>query len=130
MCLLNNGMKFNRLSLGLGLWCFNAIFNNISIISWRSVFIARGNQCIRRKPLTCRKSLTNFYDICCIRYTSTWVGFKLTTLVVIGTDCIGSCKSNYHTITTTAAPWNLIQLLLSNNQQKRVHLYSMFIFFV
>ena len=28
-------------------------------------------------------------------------GFKLTTLVVLGTDCIGSCKSNYHTITTT-----------------------------
>ena len=25
-----------------------------------------------------------------------WVGFKLTTSVVIGTDCIGSCKSNYH----------------------------------
>jgi len=23
--------------------------------------------------------------------------------VVIGTDCIGSCKSNYHTITTTTA---------------------------
>ena len=31
-------------------------------------------------------------------------GFKLTTLVVIGTDCTGSCKSNYHTITTTTAP--------------------------
>jgi len=27
--------------------------------------------------------------------------FELTTLVVIGTDCIGSCKSNCHTITTT-----------------------------
>jgi hypothetical protein len=25
-------------------------------------------------------------------------------LVVIGTDCIGSCKSNYHTITTTTEP--------------------------
>jgi len=25
------------------------------------------------------------------------------TLVVIGTDCTGSCKSNYHTITTTTA---------------------------
>jgi hypothetical protein len=25
-------------------------------------------------------------------------------LVVIGTDCIGSCKSNYHTITSTTAP--------------------------
>jgi len=23
--------------------------------------------------------------------------------VVIGTDCIGSCKSNYHAITTTTA---------------------------
>jgi hypothetical protein len=32
------------------------------------------------------------------------VGFKLT-LVVIGTDCIGSCKSNYHTITTMMAPF-------------------------
>jgi hypothetical protein len=40
----------------------------------------------------CRKSLTN------------WTGFKLTTLVVIDSDCIGSCKSNYHTITTTMAP--------------------------
>jgi hypothetical protein len=28
-----------------------------------------------------------------------WLGFELT-LVVIGTDCTGSCKSNYHTITT------------------------------
>jgi molybdopterin/thiamine biosynthesis adenylyltransferase len=30
-----------------------------------------------------------------------WVGFEITTLVVIGTDCIGSCKSNYYTIRTT-----------------------------
>ena len=33
-----------------------------------------------------------------------WVGFELTTLVVIGTDCIGSCLSNHITITTTMAP--------------------------
>ena len=30
-------------------------------------------------------------------------GFELTILVVIGTSCIGSWKSNYHTITTTTA---------------------------
>jgi hypothetical protein len=30
----------------------------------------------------------------------TRAGFELTTLVVISTDCIGSCKSNYHTIMT------------------------------
>jgi hypothetical protein len=29
---------------------------------------------------------------------------QLTTLVVIDTDCIGSRKSNYHSITTTTAP--------------------------
>jgi len=32
-----------------------------------------------------------------------WAGFELTTLVVIGTNCTCSCKSNYHTITTTMA---------------------------
>ena len=37
-----------------------------------------------------------------------WSRFKLTTSVVIGTDCIGSCKSNYHTITTMTAPHLLI----------------------
>jgi hypothetical protein len=31
-------------------------------------------------------------------------GFELATLVVIGTDCIYSCKSIYHTITTMTAP--------------------------
>jgi len=35
-----------------------------------------------------------------------WSRFELTTSVVIGTDCIGSCKSNYHTITPQ---WPLIQ---------------------
>ena len=37
-------------------------------------------------------------------YTSPWAGFDLTTSVVIGTDSIGSGKSNYHMITATAAP--------------------------
>jgi len=33
-----------------------------------------------------------------------FAGFELTNLVVISTDCIGSYKSNYHTIRTTTAP--------------------------
>ena len=32
-----------------------------------------------------------------------WAGFEFTTLVVIGTDCTGSYKSNFHTITTMTA---------------------------
>jgi hypothetical protein len=53
-----------------------------------------------RKPPTCHKSLTNFYHIMLYRIHFVWAGFELTTLVVIGTDCIGICKSNYHTIMT------------------------------
>ena len=34
------------------------------------------------------------------------MGFELTTLVVIATDCIGSYKSNYHTITTMMIPFS------------------------
>ena len=34
-----------------------------------------------------------------------WVGFELTTLVEIGTDYICNCKSNYHMIMTTTAPY-------------------------
>ena len=49
----------------------------------------------------------------------TWAIFELTTLVVIGTDCIGSCNSNYHTLTTTTVPDDdkTINLLANNNPQ-------------
>ena len=33
-----------------------------------------------------------------------WAGVEPITSVVIGTDCIGSCKSNYHMITATTVP--------------------------
>jgi len=46
-----------------------------------------------------------------------WVGFKLTALVVIGTDCIGSYKSNYHIITTTTALILAIYILKWNNPE-------------
>jgi hypothetical protein len=39
---------------------------------------------------------------CGIEYTSPWTGFELTTLMVMGTDCIGSYKNNHHIITTRA----------------------------
>ena len=44
------------------------------------------------------------YHIMLYRVHLAWTRFDLTTLVVIGTDCIGSCKFKYHTITTTMAP--------------------------
>jgi hypothetical protein len=40
---------------------FNATFNNISVILWRSV-IGGGNRSTQRKPPTCHKSLTKLYE--------------------------------------------------------------------
>jgi hypothetical protein len=71
-----------------GLECWNASFNNISVISWQSVSLVEETGENHR--------LTNFITQYYIEYTSPWVGFELTTLVVIGTDCTDSCKSYYH----------------------------------
>jgi hypothetical protein len=61
-----------------------------------------------------------------------WSLFELTTSVVIGTDCIGSCKSNYHVITTMKAPlscttanrvqpfWYTLKALLSRKSIDKV----------
>jgi hypothetical protein len=46
-------------------------------------------------------------------YTSPWVGFEPMTSMVIGTDCIGSCKSNYHTITATTVPLPFINFIFT-----------------
>ena len=43
-------------------------------------------------------------------------GFELTTLVVMCTDCIGSYKSNYHTITT--APYLIIYIFSFKKERK------------
>ena len=45
-------------------------------------------------------------------YTSPRSRFEPTTSVVINTDCIGSCKSIYHTIMTTTAPCKIVILIL------------------
>jgi hypothetical protein len=74
---------------------FNATFNNISVISWRSALLV--DEYPEKTP-TCRKSPSNLITYCCIQYSSP--ERELTMLVVIGTDCMDS-KYNYHAINTT-----------------------------
>jgi hypothetical protein len=81
-------------------WVMVMVFNATFI----SVLLVEEIGRIRRKPLTCHKSLTNFITYCCIEYILSWAGLELTALVVIGTDCIGSGKSNYYTIKTMTTP--------------------------
>jgi hypothetical protein len=54
-------------------------------------------------------------------HTSPWSKFELTTSVMIGTDCIGSCISNYHTITATLAhKWTVVQRASTIKSHRRV----------
>jgi hypothetical protein len=75
-------------------WVASCVLLQLSFYLWRNNKTVIWQ--LRVLP-TCRKSLKLYYKMLC---TSHWSRFKLTTLVVIGTDCIGSCKSYYHTITT------------------------------
>jgi hypothetical protein len=88
------------------LMVFNATFNNISVISWRSVLLVE--EIIDTDKL---------YHI--MLYTSPWSRFELTTSVVIGTDCTYICKSSYHTISATTATYVPVGKLFLLQQLKR-----------
>jgi hypothetical protein len=104
------------------LMVFNATFNNISVISWLSVLLVEDTGGPGENLLQVTDKL---YYI--MLYTSPWSRFELTTSVVIGTDCIGSCKSNYHTITAKMAPvmsWDTLkESLLFNAKWAIFQLY-------
>ena len=78
-------------------------------------FLGGGNQSIRRKVQSCHWQI---YHIMLHRVHLALTEFQLTTLVVIGIDCIGICKSSYHTITTMTAPLGAMVFLLPNTDLK------------
>jgi hypothetical protein len=72
---------------------FNTTFNNISVTSWGSVLLVEETGESHRHAASHWQTLSHIV-------VSSWAGFEFATLAVIITDCIDSCKSNYHTITT------------------------------
>jgi hypothetical protein len=83
-----------RIQLIVCLMVFDATFNNISVISWRSLLLVEETGIPGKNPTDLTQVTDKLYHI--MLYTSPWRRFDLTTSVVIGTDCIGSCKSNQH----------------------------------
>ena len=62
---------------------FYATYNNISVIPWRSVLLVE-------KTTGLPQVTDKLYHIILYGAHLDLVGFKLTTLVVIGTDCTGT----------------------------------------
>jgi hypothetical protein len=95
-------LHFNSKWYNIGLdWfmLFNVTFNNILVISWRSVLLVEetGVPGENHRPASSHWQ-TLSHNV--VSSTSRLSEVRTQTLVVIGTDNIGSCKSNHHTITT------------------------------
>ena len=91
---------------------FNATFNNISVITWQSVLLMEETGVPEENHWPVASHWQTLH-IMLYRVHLAWMGFDLTTSVVIDTDCIGICKSNYHTITVAPSFMDLKSSLLS-----------------
>ena len=80
---------------------FNATFNNISVILWRSVLLVEETG-ENRRPIASHGQTLSHNVVS--RKSHHEQGSNSQLKVVVGTDCTGNCKSNNHMIKTTMAP--------------------------
>ena len=99
-----------RIRVRIKVMVYCATSNNISVISFQCYW-GRKPECLEKTGVSGEnhrpvEDTDKLYHIMLCRVQSARAGFELTTSEVIDTDGKSSCKSNYHTITTTTASHN------------------------
>jgi len=96
---LQHAFIYASAEIGLGLWC-STLFSIIFQLYGAGKFYWWRKHEYTEKTNNLPQVTDNLITLCCIEYSSAWARFERITVVVIGTDCKCSCKSNYHTIMT------------------------------